>query len=114
MSKLTDLIAENRRLQRQVDYLAAETAKAERALLAASNSALRNRIAELEAAQRAIRSDEELETLRFDAMIQDKWGSVWQRTSHSNWRRLAVARSDAPMRIILPATVLWEPKEATP
>ncbi len=29
MSKLTDLVAENRRLQRQVDYLAAETRRFE-------------------------------------------------------------------------------------
>lgn len=44
MSKLTDLIQENRRLQRQVDYLAAETKRGEAAIL-------RRRIAELEAAQ---------------------------------------------------------------
>ncbi len=42
MSKLTDLVAENRRLQRQVDYLTSERHQAQLDIL-------RRRIAELEA-----------------------------------------------------------------
>ncbi|MDE1673811.1 hypothetical protein [Nocardia gipuzkoensis] len=63
---------------------------------------------------RRIETAEELEALPFDVLIQDKWGTAWQRRSHGNWARLAVKRSDAPMRIVLPAAVLWEPKETTP
>jgi hypothetical protein len=71
-------------------------------------------LAALEAARRVIQDDAELEALPVEALIVDKWGTVWQRRAHG-WALIAVKRSDAPTRIVLPAVVMWEPaQEATP
>jgi hypothetical protein len=43
-------------------------------------------------------------------LLVDDWGSPWERGRMDVWYPLSGRRPDAPHRIVLPATVQWEPK----
>ncbi|MGS2805356.1 hypothetical protein [Nocardia sp. MW-W600-9] len=98
MSKLTDLIQENRRLQRQVDYLAAETKRGEAAIL-------RRRIAELEAAQRGARCP----ATTVDPSTPDRPSCAWcvLPAGHQGMHRAELTQDYSA-----PATLEW-PSEVT-
>jgi hypothetical protein len=64
----------------------------------------------LETAQRVIRTNEELGALPLETLIVDKWGTVWQRRKYGS-AVVAVKRSAAPTRIVMPAVVVWEPAQ---
>lgn len=63
---------------------------------------------------RQIETGEQLAALPVGTLVVDLWGSTWHRCGPRNWGRLNKTRVDAPDRIVLTATVLWEPTLGPP